>query len=160
MWCSFTCFFVHILDSFIKNNSPHLPCIYLIFNKMQGDIETAGRYYLASVKQISKPQDFVLPYIGQFLVHLFLSFTFLWCCFITSQRTCPCSSEMNIHLEKLVLLPLLCTAIVILPSFFATLWFFPYYSQVNVILPDWTYSYLWDVIFWCFRCIEFLLADL
>jgi hypothetical protein len=38
---------------------------------MQGDIETAGRYYMASVKEISKPQDFVLPYIGQFLVHLF-----------------------------------------------------------------------------------------
>ncbi|KAG2650481.1 hypothetical protein PVAP13_1NG163900 [Panicum virgatum] len=30
----------------------------------KGDIETAGRYYLASVKEISKPQDFVLPYIG------------------------------------------------------------------------------------------------
>jgi RNA polymerase-associated protein CTR9 len=37
----------------------------------KGDIETAGRYYMASVKEISKPQDFVLPYIGQFLVHLF-----------------------------------------------------------------------------------------
>nr|CAB3449738.1 unnamed protein product [Digitaria exilis] len=30
----------------------------------KGDIETAGRYYMASVKEISKPQDFVLPYIG------------------------------------------------------------------------------------------------
>ena len=91
---------------FIKNNSPHLPCIYLIFSKMQGDIETAGRYYLASVKEISKPQDFVLPYIGQFLVHLFLSFTFLWCCFITSQHTCPCSSEMKMHFREIVILPL------------------------------------------------------
>ncbi|ONM14777.1 Protein CTR9-like protein [Zea mays] len=30
----------------------------------KGDIETAGRYYMASVNEISKPQDFVLPYIG------------------------------------------------------------------------------------------------
>ncbi|KAK8462113.1 hypothetical protein SEVIR_1G148500v4 [Setaria viridis] len=30
----------------------------------KGDIETAGRYYMASVKEISKPQDFVLPYVG------------------------------------------------------------------------------------------------
>ncbi|KAL6879664.1 hypothetical protein ACP4OV_012323 [Aristida adscensionis] len=30
--------------------------------------KTAGRYYLASVKEISKPQDFVLPYIGDSLV--------------------------------------------------------------------------------------------
>lgn len=32
---------------------------------MQGDIDTAGRYYMASVNEISKPQDFVLPYIGR-----------------------------------------------------------------------------------------------
>ncbi|GJN40663.1 hypothetical protein PR202_gb29920 [Eleusine coracana subsp. coracana] len=30
----------------------------------KGDIDTAGRYYLASVNEITKPQDFVLPYIG------------------------------------------------------------------------------------------------
>uniref|UniRef100_A0A0E0EB54 Uncharacterized protein n=1 Tax=Oryza meridionalis TaxID=40149 RepID=A0A0E0EB54_9ORYZ len=30
----------------------------------RGDIETAGRYYMASVNEISKPQDFVLPFFG------------------------------------------------------------------------------------------------
>uniref|UniRef100_A0A0E0EB49 Uncharacterized protein n=1 Tax=Oryza meridionalis TaxID=40149 RepID=A0A0E0EB49_9ORYZ len=30
----------------------------------KGDIETAGRYYMASVNEISKPQDFVLPFFG------------------------------------------------------------------------------------------------
>jgi RNA polymerase-associated protein CTR9 len=34
------------------------------FYQIQGDIETAGRYYMASVNEISKPQDFVLPFFG------------------------------------------------------------------------------------------------
>jgi RNA polymerase-associated protein CTR9 len=38
---------------------------------MQGDIDTAGRYYLASVNEITKPQDFVLPYIGESLIQMY-----------------------------------------------------------------------------------------
>ncbi|GLJ29462.1 hypothetical protein SUGI_0580760 [Cryptomeria japonica] len=30
----------------------------------KGDYETAGRYYMASVKESQRPQDFVLPYFG------------------------------------------------------------------------------------------------
>ncbi|ONK66487.1 uncharacterized protein A4U43_C06F8710 [Asparagus officinalis] len=30
----------------------------------QGDFEKAGRYYMASVKEINRPQDFVLPFYG------------------------------------------------------------------------------------------------
>lgn len=30
----------------------------------KGDYEIAGRYYMASVKESQKPQDFVLPYFG------------------------------------------------------------------------------------------------
>ncbi|VAI61183.1 unnamed protein product [Triticum turgidum subsp. durum] len=29
----------------------------------KGDFETAGRYYIASVKEVNKPQDFVLPFV-------------------------------------------------------------------------------------------------
>lgn len=36
----------------------------------KGDIETAGRYYMASVKEINKPQDFVLPFVGLGQIHL------------------------------------------------------------------------------------------
>ena len=77
---------------------PHTqPCIYLIFCKNAGGT-------LRLLDDIT--WHFVLPYIGQFLVHLFLSFTFLWCCFITSQHTCPCSSEMKMHFREIVILPL------------------------------------------------------
>lgn len=41
----------------------------------KGDIETAGRYYMGSVKEISKPQDFVLPFFGLGQIQLkFLDF--------------------------------------------------------------------------------------
>jgi RNA polymerase-associated protein CTR9 len=36
----------------------------------KGDTETAGRYYMASVKEINKPQDFVLPFVGLGQIHL------------------------------------------------------------------------------------------
>ncbi|XP_047319890.1 protein CTR9 homolog [Impatiens glandulifera] len=39
----------------------------------KGDYEKAGLYYMASVKEISKPQDFVLPYYGLGQVQLKLA---------------------------------------------------------------------------------------
>lgn len=30
----------------------------------QGDYDKAGLYYMASVKEINKPREFVLPYYG------------------------------------------------------------------------------------------------
>jgi hypothetical protein len=57
---------------------------------MQGDIETAGRYYMASVNEISKPQDFVLPYIGIVSCAHALSIQFCLALFylIISQHLC------------------------------------------------------------------------
>lgn len=31
---------------------------------MQGDYEKAGLYYMASVKEVNKPLDFILPFYG------------------------------------------------------------------------------------------------
>lgn len=33
--------------------------------ELQGDYDKAGVYYMASVKEISKPQEFIFPYYGQ-----------------------------------------------------------------------------------------------
>lgn len=35
-----------------------------IFAGFQGDYDKAGVYYMASVKEISKPLEFVFPYYG------------------------------------------------------------------------------------------------
>jgi len=46
---------------FVKSHSYHnLARSY----RSKGDYETTGRYYMASVKESQKPQDFVLPYYG------------------------------------------------------------------------------------------------
>lgn len=31
---------------------------------MQGDYEKVGLYYMASVKEVNKPQEFILPFYG------------------------------------------------------------------------------------------------
>ncbi|GAU27975.1 hypothetical protein TSUD_373700 [Trifolium subterraneum] len=38
--------------------------VALIFSSSQGDYDKAGVYYMASVKEISKPHEFVFPYYG------------------------------------------------------------------------------------------------
>jgi len=38
------------------------------FFSPQGDYDKAGVYYMASVKEVNKPHEFVFPYYGQ-LVH-------------------------------------------------------------------------------------------
>lgn len=42
-------------------------CYYLA-SWNQGDFDKAARYYMASVKEINRPQDFVLPYYGTWLL--------------------------------------------------------------------------------------------
>lgn len=37
--------------------------IYFLLG-LQGDYEKAGLYYMASVKEINKPHEFVFPYYG------------------------------------------------------------------------------------------------
>jgi len=41
---------------------------YSCFSSPQGDYDKAGVYYMASVKEISKPHEFVFPYYGQLLI--------------------------------------------------------------------------------------------
>ena len=36
----------------------------VLFHGFQGDYEKAGLYYMASVKEVSKPHEFVFPYYG------------------------------------------------------------------------------------------------
>lgn len=73
---------------------------------MQGDIDTAGRYYMASVNEISKPQDFVLPYIGRVSSAHALSFQFCLALFylIMSQHLCMPTSFHQYQIPRYNLL--------------------------------------------------------
>lgn len=48
-----------------------------IFTGFQGDYDKAGVYYMASVKEISKPLEFVFPYYGQLpsIITIFCAYT-------------------------------------------------------------------------------------
>lgn len=53
--------------------------MFSISTGLQGDYEKAGLYYMASVKEINKPHEFVFPYYGQqTLVFVYFNCFILW----------------------------------------------------------------------------------